>query len=498
MKSDEAAQSADVHGREAESWWHFLALLLLWLPSAVWLGLVFRPVVSVPLVLAVGWVLAQVLPDRAGARPFRAQALRTLLPAGIFASCWSALTGLLGVFHLNRDWYWRLEVLQQFSQADWASYHDGPRHFLLRFPGAYYALVAPFCAHLSMGAARALLWACTALVASCALGALFQAGLRWMALFLVAIFATNGMDVLGELAVNSAFPAPGAHIEWWSGQQYSGLTTGMIWVPNHLLPALLFVSTLPLLGGSVTHERLTIVALAAAGTVLWSPLVFAGAVPIVVGLGLSARGELRASRIPARRLASLGAPLAVLLIAAILYVTYLTGKTPRGWALSFCREGRPLCISKMVAFYALEAVPLAVPCLLLPQRGIGLSCVFTLLVLPQLFFGPANDLEMRASFPAIVVSAFAVCLFVEGHARHWSAVAALLVVVLEGYGAYSEVTRALEGFDQPPWQPAGLGDAFRAHFPKDVDGYAPHYMIPFADACRGALGGVLRGCDDPG
>jgi hypothetical protein len=449
-----------------------------------------------PLVTAAAFLLAQYRPDGGGADAFLTEARRVALPIGAFAFCWSALTGLPGVFHLNSDWYVRLEVLHAFSRPDWRSYYDGNRHFLLRFPGAYYALVAPFSEHVSMGVSRMLLWGFTAFVATLALGALFNSGLRMLVLFLFAMFAANGLDVVGVLALQSTAPLAGAHIEWWSGQQYSGLTTDMIWVPNHLLPALLFVATLPLRRPSVSLHGLGRVALAAAGTILWSPLVFAGTVPIVLMLALQRSSDIHWSEAIRRRLFAFWLPLALVSFAAILYVTYLTGATHRGWSLSFCTDEARLCRTKMAWFYALEAFPLALPCLALPHRRIGLACATTLLVLPLLYFGPSNDLEMRGSLPAIIVSTVSLCLFVERHAARAVAVSALVLLLGEGYGALSEVTRGIADFDQPTWHSAGFGETFRVHFPWNlVNGYPPHYMMPFAEACGGVLGGALRGCN---
>jgi hypothetical protein len=207
-------------------------------------------------------------------------------------------------------------------------------------------------------------------------------------------------------------------------------------------------------------------------------------------LGRQRPGLARGRKIPLFWL-----PLGAVSVAAVLYVTYRTGSTRHGWALSQCAEAGRVCGTKMAWFYALEAIPLAVPCLLLRNRRIGAACAVALLVLPQLYFGPSNDLEMRGSLPAILVSTFGLCSFIERRAQRYWAAPAVLLLLVQSYGALSEVARAVVDFEQRPWRASGLGATCREHFPGSlVDGYSPHYMIPFDDARSGALGGVLRGC----
>ncbi|HYP83639.1 hypothetical protein [Variovorax sp.] len=481
-------------------------LAALWVPSAIWLWITLQPKVAIVLTILLAYAFVEV--GRGGV--FRA-ALRRERPARsaaaaivLFSLAWAAFTGLPFVMTINTDWFVRLEALDQFREPAWQLLDADGRSFLFRFPGAYYAVAAVFGGVSGIGTLRTVLFITTALTCAIALHSLYRktAG-RMLAAFLFVLLCINGLDLVGAgllaLRKGVALPPFGFHVEWWSTFQYSGLTTAMIWVPNHLLPALLFCAVLPLTrqgGGESPMGRLHVLVLAAAGTMLWSPLVFLGTIPLIAAQAWSAlEGSTLRRRLGEVKWGFAAAILAIMLVIS-WYLTLESGPIRKGFYYQSCGAQWLRCSGWLAFFYVAEAIPLAWLCSRLPNRPVGLAAAFTLLVLPLLVYGPSNDLTMRASLPAIVIAGMSLHHMLESRATGRAAKAALvLLVVVAGYSAYSEMWRGLTGWRQEPWHPKGFMASFKEYFPEAiVDGYPPHYLIPAAQACRGYRKQVLRGC----
>jgi len=480
------------------TWW---ILAALWIPSLLWLWMQLQAIVAVPATLLLGYAFHAM---RGATRSATAAPLpaRTIGVIVAFSMCWAAFTGLPHIFALSDDWMTRLETLHLFVSPSWQRLHEDGTDYVLRFPGAYYAVAAMFGGMADTGALRFVEYATTALTCALALAALHaRTARRALAAFLFIVVCINGLDLPGSLAAALLKGAPmkpfGTHVEWWSGLQYSGLTTAMVWVPNHLLPALLFCALVPMTRAHShpSMQRAHILMLAAAGTMLWSPLVFLGAAPLVAVEFLAA---LRAGawRLDWRTLRP-AYILAVVLVMGLVswYLTLDAGSIRKGWYFQSCDAGTLACGAKLALFYLLEALPLAWLCSRLPNRRIGRAAAATLLVLPLLVYGPSNDLTMRASLPAIVIAAVSLHHLLGSRIGRRAKALLCAFIVVAGYSAASEFWRGITGFDQPAWHPVGFVRSFKETFPQTiVGGYPPHYLAPAATACAGAGRWMLRGC----
>ena len=155
------------------------------------------------------------------------------------AVAWVSLSGVGGVFHLNKDWLTRMSVLRDLVVGPWpASYgqQDGG-DLILRCPLGYYLVPALVGKLTSLAGARAMLWAWTAagtavflLMAVAAVPARKRGS--WGLIFLAVAFF-SGMDIVGWF-LQSGVPYDFArHIEWWGQtRQLSSNTTQLFWVPS--------------------------------------------------------------------------------------------------------------------------------------------------------------------------------------------------------------------------------------------------------------------------
>lgn len=399
------------------------------------------------------------------------------------AVLWVAGSGLafdLGLpWRMNDDWHVRLTVLRDLSLERWpvgyagGSAPGGQPEWWLRCPMLLYLLPALVGQWLGLPAAR------LALVLQLVLGvALFFALAlkgperpRWrQVMVLLALWVMfSGMDLLGHLNADKAWPRSGEHIEWWYAVlQYSSHTTQLYWAPNHALPGWLAAAVLwrhRQHGLAVAPMALLVLLVAAQ-----APLVAIGLAPLAVVLsfmGFAASGEA-AWRTAGRwlREALHPAALATLPVAALLAAFYTFGhhgnavpERPEFWWL----------IPLYLRFAFIEWATLAL--LLLTWRRQApwwWACVVMLAVLPFFQYGPGNDIVMRGGTVALALMALAAAEALCSETFNgWRRAALLLVLALGAVTPLLEMQRAA----WPSLQP--LDD--RRHFMQQW-GEAGHYV----------------------
>ena len=345
----------------------------------------------------------------------------------------------------NWDWLWRDAVLSDLVRAPFPPTYDvGGETFFLRAPLGMYMLPALIGRLSGLGGAHAALLAQNTLLLGLILYMLATIAGRRATLAVVVFLSFSGLDVVGTVLIwlargnaLSDFVLP-SHIESWIGLQYSSVVTQVFWVPNHALPSY----WLALLALLCARREL---ALAELGVVLtaslfWSPFAFIGTLPFAAYL-LARDARLIAASSRFR----LALAIALCFLPVAFYLKIDAGQVPHAFLLF-----QPFMAFMIALFLVIEIPHVAIVRLTFKDldptiKGVTVVAIVTLLVLPTMRLGLANDLVMRASIPALTLLAFA---FAEALAVAWRTAPGLCAVggLLALIGAVTpgqEINRAL-------------------------------------------------------
>jgi hypothetical protein len=454
----------------------------LFLPLPIFFVGFFIPAVGIPvaalaLAAALHWAPGPRLPADADARRHSLLLGGALL--AVLAFAWTALGGAGHLFHANGiDWVPRFAVLRDLVIEAWPPRYidDAGNAMLLRAPPGYYLPPAVVARLAGLAHADAILlgwtWLGVALFFCANL-----AGTPGQKLAAALLFAfASGLDVIGLLLRSGALPQLTQHIEWWAGgMQYSSNATLLFWVPNHALPGWIAAGWLWRLRDDPRFvARLPTLLLA---VMLWSPLTAAGLLPLCLA-ALAAHCRACVMAPPHRR--QLLRSLALVAIPGALGATYLLlgfGSGESGLAaMAAPAPAAPFAslLADKTIFFILEAGIFVVFALLLERSAPVIASAALLAVLPWLNFGPANDLAMRASIPALAV--LWLVLITEltaapGRQRlspRWRALL-LAVFLLGSVTPCQEIYRALKG---NAWAADTTLSA-----PRALGGFPPHYFV---------------------
>ena len=403
-------------------------------------------------------------PDLANSATGFNPALITIPVILVLAAIWVMLSGAGGWADVtNADWNKHREVFSAVGTLSWPVHlptRDELPDPILRYYLGYYMVPGLLA---KVFGEQALTWAVglwTWAGASLALLLFTRHFTRWAVLAAAAIFILfSGMDALRWVFHAGLELFAYSTLEWNSGNidmQYTSFTTGMFWVPQHLIPAviatMLFIQLWRNPGFLATSGVVVVV------TAFWSPFVALGLMPFVAlaALHQGARPFLSWQN------------LACALPLAALLATYLLsgyGEIERGW-LWQRHEWRALA-SFVPHFLLAEFLILAALLLLLSpslrRNGLFIVSIAVLLVLPLYTFGIFNDLLMRTSLPALVIICLCATTVLFGSVGNidrltirQGALTALLILVL-AIGAvtpYVEVRRSVITWSEEP-SPAG-------------------------------------------
>ena len=213
----------------------------------------------------------------------------------------------------------------------------------------------------------------------------------------------SGMDILGVLLLDSRSSFNDMHLEWWSGFQYSSLTTCLCWVYNQaLIP---WICTILLL-----HEKkVSNFVFIGMACLFCGPFPFIGYLIYAVALGIMRLVKMikaKKAKQFAGEIFSVSNVLAALLVFPLIgsYLTSNTFMNEKGGgnalAYSLTWDGSYYFLYAM--FVLIEFGIYA----LLISKANKKNCLFyvtvlQLLVYPFINVGVNSDLSMRASIPAI-------------------------------------------------------------------------------------------------
>lgn len=405
--------------------------------------------------------------------PASGQALpRNLVVAIVVLSmAFAALAGVGHFLYANLDWVVRDAVLHDLTTNDWpVRYGAGASELILRAPIGYYLPAAVIGHLLGTDAANLALYLWTAVGCGLVLASactLFSSTRERLACLLV-LACFGGMDLLGYLWGERHLPALGEHIEWWMPYiQYSSNSTLLFWVPNHAIPA--WLGTILILRHWQGPELARITPLLAAAVPLWSPLAAIGLFPFFV-FALAWRRDAKLLFSP-----HLSLPFAPIALATLVYLGMDAASVPHGWLLNlsptldaFAYRYLLFCLIEfgILALVLARLVPFDTPMRV---------AILVLCLLPLFYYGPGNDLGMRASIPALIVLALAAVRPIAD-ARHsiWRTTL-FFVLAIGAWGAGQEVIRALM---YPSWSPMNqrIPEAVAMQSPAGTTHFPPHYF----------------------
>lgn len=217
----------------------------------------------------------------------------------------------------------------------------------------------------------------------------------------------SGFDLLGYLwATKGTFPSPIAHMEWWSGFQYSSITTLLFWVFNQ---SIVFWLALLLIENMKNSRSLFFLY---ALLLLYGPFPFLGMLPFVLakayeGFPLSTGPKilLTLRAIPVWFFAGVKRALTFENVAGgvsvlFLVYSYFYGNVAAGRYMGFTKQWSPV----LFVFLAFEAVLwLLFVAVVFYKKPVFWLCVISLLAIPLFQVGIGQDFCMRVSIPALFV-----------------------------------------------------------------------------------------------
>jgi hypothetical protein len=478
-------------------------LRLPWLDRVV-VGYVAAPLViflwgwfqwwaSVPMIVCVAYGLRSVL----GAPP----ALRLLpnqlymprawqLALALLVACvWGVLGGTAHVVYANPDWLVRDALLHDLVVSSWPVGYglSAAKLTILRAPIGYFlpaALVGKVFGLASADWAM-LLWTIigVALFLTQVLSLLRPK--LWVGcagLLIVVLF--SGMDIVGAILNRGAMFYAHAnittHLEWWALRfQYSSMTTQLFWVPNHALGGWLLVGLVLRYERSAAVDALLPVLVVA--TLLWSPLMALGLIPFLAWkVGATAWAE-RSWSFMHPRIWLVALPLMLVVMA---YIGLDPGAIPKGWS-RVSGEGGMHYALRHAQFVLLEAGLIAIMLLALRVSAFIVVAFVVLALLPVVFFGPGNDLVMRASIPALVVLAIASARTLTEADRAKGLRYRVGLCVLLAIGAVTPMHEFARAFMLPVWP----RNAEATIVGTNCGAYPAHYI---ARLSREPIGWLLR------
>lgn len=454
-----------------------LALAYLGLPSLIWLAGWLTPLY--------GWPACVVLSACLVLSIRRLDALSVTLPMSalvlvvIVAVGWTILGGVGHLVYANTDWTVRDAVLLDLVHKPWPVTYDAlpgtSSTLLLRAPIGFY-LPASLVGKLwgVRAADLALLgWTAIGVVLSFTLMQRDRPTMPQLLVRLVVFVVFSGMDIVGA-TTHFKDHAIGDHLEWWAFLfQYSSQTTQLFWVPNHALPG--WIAAAWLLGYRPGKLPIAQGILLIALIPLWSPLTAIGVAPllaiaIVRELWHRPRASVWMALLDVRALVAV----AICMLCVYPYLILGSETLASGSSASVPWVGEDF-IARYIEFVLLEFAFLAALLLLRFRRDpLLLGAVAVLLLLPFYRFGPANDLAMRASIPALTMLAIRLGQWLsqprDGLSDlQWRWVALALLAI----GAVTPFMELARVFIEPRWNMDTHHDLVEVSH-----GRAPHYLTP--------------------
>lgn len=429
------------------------ALLYVALPSAIFLwGWIAWPLGPLAAVLLLAGTCREAVRDRTS--PVGSLGTARAMGLVAIAAIWCLLGGQGHVVYANLDWPVRDAVLVDLVRRPWPVTYDLDGVLtMMRAPIGYFLPAATVGGLLGIRAAEWVLFAWTVAGVSLTFALLLRdRPSTGSALVRIVVFMLfSGMDIVGQVTHFKPHGV-GEHLEWWAYLfQYSSHTTQLFWVPNHAIPG--WVATAWLLGHEPKRVPIGPAILFVVLTPLWSPLTALGLAPLIgVAILARIRDEGLRAMWPTWANWRVLAPVAICAVLIVPYLVVGASRVSSGTGASLRFVGEDI-VPRYIEFVVFEFLGFALILLNRRRRDPVLwASVVVLLLLPTVRFGPANDLAMRASIPALAVLAIhAGRLLSSPRAWRTDTGSAIVALVLVTIGAVTPAMEFARAFLQPAW-----------------------------------------------
>jgi hypothetical protein len=246
------------------------------------------------------------------------------------------------------------------------------------------------------------------------------------------------------------------------------MTTQLFWVPNHALAGWLSIGLL--CRHTRSHQLNLLLPVLVVAAALWSPLTALGLLPFVL---LRVVGDSVRDRSARLMLPQVWVPAALIGLTISAYLILDPGGIAKGVAVGENHEAAIMDLLQQAQFFLLEAGFIGAAIFALrPSRQVAMAMI-VLALLPLVYFGPANDLVMRASIPSLAVLTIFACLALCQRApdlagRRKQAVLGMLLLI----GAITPIAEVARGILLPVWPINTSATLIGANCGQ----YAPHYV----------------------
>jgi hypothetical protein len=445
---------------------------------------------ALPMIACSAYALKPLIGNR-GVAGVRLPVTRLQLAVAVAVGCaWTVCGGTDHLVFANADWHIRDAVLHDLVGSPWPVGYgllDG-KETVLRASVGYFLPAALIGKGLGLSAAHAAMALWTALGATLfLLQVLSLAPSRLPVALVVAavVVLFSGLDIVGNLLNDGPHFRSDwnvtTHLEWWAGSyQYSSMTTQLFWVPNHALAAWLVIG---LLYRNVALAPLaSVLPILVVAAALWSPLSAIGLVPFV--LGKVGTGMLRSRSVQLLH-PKIWAPALAVGVVVAAYLELDPGHIPKGLAVASGSVGAlAMALSQQAQFFLLEAGFIGFSILLIRRTDEIIIALLVLALLPFAYFGPANDLVMRASIPSLAVLAIGAALaLVDRTAAPRSLRKHVFLGGLLAVGAATPSAEFARAFILPTWPINMRATLIGANCGK----FPPHYVARLGGEAIGRL-----------
>jgi hypothetical protein len=414
-------------------------LLYLMVPVAIfalgWLNLPLALLVTASLVMGIIFSRDQASDDSSISVPLWFLVLLTL---SSIALCLFA--GVGGYAYQDGDYFKHNAVLSDLFRREWPVTYSieraGVKHTAaLVYYFAYYlppALIGKMAGWEALRCSM-VLWSAGGLWIVSLWCVKLSKNALWAPL---AFLAFGGLDIVGMflgLKVWSWMPELWIHhrqMEWWTGfsfGNYPSHSNHFFWAPQHSLPGWLIAAALL---HRIRSGSLASCLFLAALSILWSPLVGLGLLPIGLAGLLVTRGKDAFAR---SNLAAVPLLMVSVLFFAARGVPELQfPEIPSTW--------NDLVPSKLLVTFILEVLPWTL-LLFIPTKAAKsdltmiLSCAMFLVILPFWRIGAFNDLMMKGSLPAFAILSMLLIQKYGVSSQRWKRVA--LITLIAGSGGFA-------------------------------------------------------------
>ena len=395
-----------------------ISIAYLLLPLAVFMVGYVRPLIGAPAIVVLAYVFYRACRTMRveNARPV-AFDRKMLLCLGVGVLVWTYLGGQGGMWYQSQDWLVRNAIYRDLILRPWPVVYQEHNSALCYYighwlvPGGIAHMLVPFIGEqLSFAIGDLLLWGWTWLgVMLVALNIFEHLKLNtrrsYVIAFAILVFF-SGLDVAGALLkgrIGELLNPEVLHLEWWSGTQFSSLTTCLFWVFNQTVSA--WLATVLFMREDDSSRYVMI----AAGCFICGPFATVGLVILMVSTFCwdmyhrVKRGGLLGAYESLRSAFSLSNILVLFVVLPPL-VLYFMGNSALHADSSQQVPSTAISAKSLIAFIVLE-VGLYVALVARENRRnpLFLSSAFSFLFCLFVHVGVSYDFTMRASIPALFV-----------------------------------------------------------------------------------------------